>query len=89
MIRCVKYSINAEKLHAVFICYELCQKSRQAVADIENAMKIIIAEQASCPIPQAVSQDACSAFCFPEFPRIERRFLMLDLSACPGRFFHP
>lgn len=41
-------SINAEKLHAVFICYELCQKSRQAVADIENAMKIIIAEQASC-----------------------------------------
>ena len=47
MIRCVKYSINAEKLHAVFICYELYQKSRQAVADIENAMKIIIAEQAS------------------------------------------
>ena len=81
MIRCVKYSINVEKLHAVFICYELYQKSRQAVADMENAMKIIIAEQ--------VTQDACSALCFPEFPRIERRFLMLDLSACPGRFFHP
>ena len=43
MIRCVKYSINVEKLHAVFICYELYQKSRQAVADMENAMKIIIA----------------------------------------------
>ena len=39
---------------------------------------------------QAVTQDACSAFCFHgKFPRIEQRFLMLDLSACPGRFFHP
>ena len=84
MIHCVKYSINAEKLHAVFICYELYQKSRQAVADIENAMKIIIAEQASCPIPPNGIAGCLFCFMFPE-----RRFLMLYLSACPGRFFHP
>ena len=74
-------SKNAEKLHAVFICYELCQKSRQAVADIENAMKIIIAEQASCPREQVymVRRAGNSISLTPvkgsaEFPRIDRRF---------------
>lgn len=68
MIRCVKYSINAEKLHAVFICYELYQKSHQAVADIENAMKIIITEQASCPIPPNGNAGCLFCFLFPGIP---------------------
>ena len=61
-------SKNAEKLHAVFICYELYQKSRQAAADIENAMKIIIAEQASCPIPPNGIAGCLFCFLFPGIP---------------------
>ena len=68
MIRCVKYSINVEKLHAVFICYELYQKSRQAVADMENAMKIIIAEQASCVTAWRYRAGCLFCFMFPGIP---------------------